>query len=179
MLNSLIAIGERTAGQIVNQHWVVKGIVLVIATLAPIAPYVHFLVLLLIVDAATSIYYQYKQNKKKVYKCRTVKRTTGNSLKILFETVESGRLRKTFEKLIAYVVGIIVCFYFDIIVLQIAPLEGVSLQYFSISNIAVVLICSVELTSILATLSKITNNPVYDRIIKIFNKKIDDKINDL
>jgi len=41
-----------------------------------------------------------------------------------------------------------------------------------------VLICSVELTSILANLGKITNNPIYARIIKIFNKKINEQIGD-
>lgn len=177
MLNSLSQIATKTATVIVDQNWVLHGIVIVFAMLAPLENYVHFLIFLLIVDAITSIYYQAKVNLKKVKRIKGKELTKQSSLSVVFLTIESSRLRRTFEKLVAYIVGIIVCFLFDIIVLQITPLETGSLSYFSISNTAVLLICSVELTSILANLSKITQNPVYDTILRIFNKKVNDKIN--
>jgi hypothetical protein len=174
---STIAI--RTVDIISEHNWFVKVFLLLMAALAPLTDYIHFLILLLIMDAATSIYYQFKQNVAIVLKNKTKKTLgIGERFTILAGTIESRKLRRTVEKLFAYILGIIVCFFFDKIVFQITPLDGEQLSYFSITNVSVVLICSVELTSILANLGKITNNPIYARIIKIFNKKINEQIGD-
>lgn len=178
MLNSLNVITNKTILMISNQNWIIKLAVAGLAMLAPLKIYIHFLILLLVIDAITSIYYQYRQNIIKLHADKKVNHVSFFRIKTLFLTIESSRLRTTFEKLIAYITGIIVCFFFDSIVLQITPLESGSLSYFSIANISVLLICSVELTSILANLSKITKNPVYDTIIRIFTKKVNQKIND-
>lgn len=179
MLNSFTQITTRTVTIIVNQNWLIKGVAVIFAMLAPLQNYVHFLIFLLIIDAATSIYYQFKINLRKVKKIKGTDIPHQSKLKVFFLTIESSRLIRTFEKLVAYIIGIIVCFLFDIVVLQITPLETGSLSYFSVSNTSVLLICSVELTSILANLSKITNNPVYDSILRIFNKKINQKIDEI
>lgn len=178
---SLFVIAQKTANTIMFFPWLTKCFFLLLAVLAPIAPYVHFLIFLLVADAITAIYYQFKINKIKIArsKCKSVKASNVPDYKILFLTVESRRLRTTFEKLVAYILGIIVCYFFDTIILQITPLQGQTLQYFSVANISVVLICSVELTSILANLSKITRNPIYNTIARIFTKKISDKIDQL
>jgi len=180
MLTDYAGIASRTTAVITQQNWVFKLFAIAIATLAPLAPYVHFLVLLLILDMVTSIYYQFRQNVEKVRKSKIpIPVSFPRSLFIFFQTIESGKLRKTVEKLVAYVLGIIVCYLFDTIVLQIVPALNSPLSYFSVANVAVVMICSVEVTSILANLSKITNNPVYNRIIRLFNQKIDDKLDQL
>jgi hypothetical protein len=177
MLNSLNAIINKTILMISEQNWIIKLSVAGLAMLAPLKMYIHFLILLLVVDLITSIYYQYRQNHMQLKQCKKVSHISQSRIKTLLLTIESSRLRITFEKLVAYITGIIVCFFFDTIILQITPLESGSLNYFSIANISVLLICSVELTSILSNLSKITKNPVYDTIIRIFTKKVNDKIN--
>lgn len=176
---SLFVIAQKTANTIMFFPWLTKCFFLLLAVLAPIAPYVHFLIFLLVADAITAIYYQFKINKKKIACSKSVKARNVPDYKIFFLTVESRRLRTTFEKLVAYILGIIVCYFFDTIILQITPLQGQTLQYFSVANISVVLICSVELTSILTNLSKITRNPIYNTIARILTKKFSDKIDQL
>lgn len=178
MINNLCRIGGATVDYIAVQPWPVKLLYILIATMAPIAPYIHFLVFLLFLDAFTAIWFQYKGNRQALYDSNLPDRKVPGRIKTFLMTIESRKLRTTFEKLVAYVIGIIVCFFFDKIVLQITPLQGDALQYFSVANISVVLITSVELTSILANLSKITKNPVYGRILRIFNRRIDEKMND-
>ena len=178
MLNTMSNIYTKTVITIHHQPAIVKLCCVILALLAPLAQYIHFLIFLLFVDAATSIYYQYKLSLNKLYDSE-INVTLKIRLLAFFNTIDSGRLRRTFEKLVAYVTGIIVCFLFDKIALQIKPLEHGALTYFSVANIAVVLIMSVEVTSILANLSKITRNPIYLKIIKIFNSKINDKLNEM
>lgn len=170
-------IAIRTVSAIDETSWYIKVFAIFLSALAPIKNYIHFLIVLLIVDAVTAIYYQYKGNLNLAKKKNISKHINLiNAFSIFFSTIESNKLRRTVEKLFAYILGLIICFFFDKIIFQITPLEGMPLKYFSITNISVVLISSVELTSILSNLGKITNNPIYSRIIKILNKKIDDKI---
>jgi hypothetical protein len=171
-----LAIVSKTATNIHNQTWLPKIFSLLLATLAPLSTYVHFLIFLLLTDAATSIYYQYKG------RLITLKKKEANlSIRVklftFFHTIESSKLRITVEKLVSYILAFIVAFLFDKYVLQITPLEGAMLSNFSLANVTVILVCSVEVTSIFANLSKITGHPVYTQILKILNKKIDDKIN--
>ena len=179
-IQAYTTIAIRTIGTIQDQSWSVKLFALIVAAFAPIADYIYFLILLLVVDAVTAIYFQYRTNVT-IAQSKTISKKIGliNSFSVLFCTIESGKLRRTVEKLFAYILGIIICFLFDKIVFQITPLEGMPLSYFSITNVSVVLICSVELTSILSNLGKITNNPIYSRIIKILNSKIDSKIDNV
>lgn len=169
----------RTGDKIMEQNWVVKLTLAIFSTLAPIEPYTYFLIFLLVMDANTAIYLQYKENLKSVRDAYQLGEKRIRKRRVFFATIESSKLRATLEKLVSYIFTIIICFLFDKIVLQITPLEGQPLQHFSVANIAIVLISSVELVSILANFSKITNNPVYGKIIRIFQKKVDDKLDDL
>lgn len=178
-MSTYLHITSRTAAAIHEQPWLLKIIALVLAALAPLAAYVHFLIFLLIVDALTSIYFQYKQKLKAVAKCKKTKLTFQIRIYTLFQTIESGKLRRTVEKLVSYTLAFIVAFFFDKYALQIQPLHGGLLNYFSLANVTVILVCSVEVTSIFANLSKITSNPIYTTILKILNRKIENKINDL
>ena len=179
MMTTYLTITTKTVNVIHNQPWLFKIMALLLATLAPLAAYVHFLIFLLVCDAVTSIYYQYKVNLQAVKESNINRYTFQVKLFTLFQTIESSRLRKTVEKLISYTLAFIIAFFFDKYALQITSLEGGLLNSFSLANVTVVLVCSVEVTSIFANLSKITNNPIYNTILSIFNKKINDKIEQL
>jgi hypothetical protein len=47
---------------------------------------------------------------------------------------------------------------------------------FSITNIATVLIGIVEMTSIASNVSKITGNPIFNKIVSIFKRKAEQKM---
>lgn len=179
MMTTYLTIATRTVNVIQNQNWFVKIITLLLASLAPLADYVHFLIFLLLVDALTSIYYQYKIKLKAVKKISNTELDFRIRVFTLAQTIESGKLRKTVEKLVSYVLAFIVAFFFDKYALQISPLQGGLLTYFSLANVTVLLVCSVEVTSIFANLSKITSNPIYNTILKILTRKIDNKIDEI
>ena len=101
MLNSLNAIANKTVLMISEQNWIIKLSVAGLAMLAPLKMYIHFLILLLVVDLITSVYYQYRQNLIKLHQSKKVNHVSHARIKTLFLTIESSRLRTTFEKLVA------------------------------------------------------------------------------
>lgn len=145
-----------------------KLLAILTSFIAPLATLIHVIILLLIVDAITSIYYQMKIAAKSAEK--------GKKTTTAIKVIESGKLRKTLEKMFFYVLILIVFYSFDVFVLQIKPISPEAIYTFSITNLSGVLISIVELTSIAANVSKITENPVFDRIIKIFSKKVEKKL---
>lgn len=153
-----------------DQTWIAKLLAIVLAYFMPLSTYVHFLIFLLLIDAFTSIYYQAKV-KIKERKMAVKEVSFLNGFIIFFKTIESSRLRTTIEKMVAYVIWLIICFMFDKIVFKTEPLKAAEFNYFSITNVAVLMMCLTELTSISANMSKITNNPIFKSIIKIFKKK--------
>lgn len=154
--------------QIQNMDWHVKATAFFLSFFTPLSSLIHVIIILLIVDAITSIYYQMKLATLKEKGSRT-------KLKAAFLVIESAKLRKTLEKMFFYVLMVSVFFMFDRYVLQIKPVVEFEIYSFSLTNLAAMLIAIVELTSIASNVSKITGNPVFDRIIKIFSKKVDKK----
>lgn len=128
----------------------------------------HVIILLLIVDAITSIYYQIKQKVKDLPTGRE-RWKAGTSV------IESRRLRRTIEKMFFYVLMIIVFYSFDVYIIKVKPMSATEIHTFSITNLAAVMIALVELTSIASNVSKITNNDIFDKIVKMFKKKVDKK----
>jgi len=134
-----------------------KTFAIVVAFLAPLLSIIHVVLVLLLVDALTSIYYQMKQ------------KPGGFVTKI--KVIESSKLKKTLEKMFFYVLILIVFYSFDLYILKITPITSESINTFSITNLAAVLVCLVELTSIASNVSKITDNPIFNKIVAIFQKK--------
>lgn len=172
LLTSVYQITSKTVASVSNQHWTMQLFWVTLASFAPLKDYVWFLIFLLIVDAITSIYYQFRK-KVEATKCRTA---AFNKFKILFSIVESNKLRRTFEKMVAYILGLIVFFKFDQIILQLDFVAGLPLNYLSTTNIAVLMICSVEVYSITENLSKITKNPIFTAIGKVFKRRVEEQI---
>jgi len=157
---------EKTLINIQQPSWSAKLFSIVLAFLAPLASLIHVILALLIVDAVTSIYYQMNN-------AASGKTTTKERVRARINVIESGKLRKTLEKMFFYVLIIIVFYSFDLYVLKIKPLDDVSISTFSITNMSAVLIALVETTSIASNVSKITGNPVFEKIVAIFKKKAD------
>lgn len=177
LLKPYILIAGRTADIIDQHNWCIKVVLFVAAALAPLQDYVHFLIALLLTDVATSIYAQYEDNIAKVIESKPNFHINAHTrFLILLGTVESKKARKTVEKFFSYILGFILCYFFDLVVLRITPLVVNKLNYFSVTNIAIVMICSVEMISVLANLGKITKNPIFEKLIKIFSSMIADKI---
>lgn len=99
-----------------------------------------------------------------------------NCLLKALRVVESGKLRKTLEKLFFYILILIVFFIFDLFILKVSPISENAINTFSITNIATVLICIVEMTSIASNVSKITGNPIFNKIVAIFKRKAEQKM---
>jgi hypothetical protein len=158
---------ERTILTIQNLSWPIKIGSIILAFLAPLAGLIHVIIGLLLVDMVTSIYYQMKIAAEKAEKGKR----TSTALRV----IESGKLRKTIEKMFFYVLVIVVFYSFDLYVLQIKPISSDAIYSFSITNLSAVLISVVEMTSIAANVSKITGNPIFDRIMNLFAKKVNKK----
>lgn len=152
---------------LIQINFPIKIFAVFVSFIAPLASVIHVIVLLLVVDAVTSIYYQMKMVASKTPK--------GKRFIAAISVIESGKLKKTLEKMFFYILMLIVFYSFDLFVLKIEPVSTEAIHTFSITNLAAVLISIVELTSIASNVSKITGNPVFDRIIKIFSKKVDKK----
>jgi len=154
---------------VASLNWVSQLFAIFVAFITPISSVIHVVMFLLITDMVTSIYYQIK--------IATINKTGfWNRLMIAFKVVESGKLRKTLEKLFFYVLILFVFFVFDLFILKVAPISETSINTFSITNIATVLICIVEMTSIAANVSNITGNPIFNRIVAIFKRKAEQKM---
>lgn len=158
---------DKTVNTISNLSVPAKVFSLLLSFIAPLASLIHVIVLLLFVDAITSIYYQMKIAGSKAER--------GKRISTAIKVIESGKLRKTIEKMFFYVLTIIVFYSFDLYVLQIKPISENSIYTFSITNLSAVLISLVELTSIASNVSKITDNPIFNRVVSLFSKKVEKK----
>lgn len=172
LLTSVYQITSKTVATVSQQPWTVKLFWILCASFAPLKDYVLFLIFLLIVDAITSIYYQFRKRVEAIGH----RSSAWDKIKLLFTIIESNKLRRTFEKMVAYVLGLIVFFKFDQIILQLDFADNVPLHYFSTTNIAVLMICSVEVYSITENLSKITKNPIFTAIGKVFKRRVEEQI---
>jgi hypothetical protein len=158
---------ERTVDTIYNLSWPAKMISLLLSFVAPLASLIHVIVFLLVVDALTSIYYQMKIAGSKAER--------GKRMSTAIKVIESSKLKKTIEKMFFYVLTIIVFYSFDLYVLHVKPISQDSINTFSITNLSAVLISLVELTSIASNVSKITDNPIFNRVVSLFSKKVEKK----
>lgn len=143
--------------------------VLLLSLFAPLRDVIHVIIFLVFVDMIASIYVQMQSCEK----------TTGFFKHVVkcFSVIESHKLRRTVSKMFFYVLTMAAFYVFDVYILHVHPLGSDTLLTFSITNIAAILICVTELTSITANISKITNNPIFLTIMKLFNKKLKDNYN--
>lgn len=188
-MNDLPVIFSKTATVIYYQPTTFKIGAVILAALVPITVFIQFLVILLALDALTSIYYQYKEKMRKTPGSEKASFTI--RFVIFAKTIESSKLHTSLEKLVAYIIVLFVGALADYLILSpnsaLAKLTSgnIAINFltntvgFSLTGVAVVFTSSVEIISIFANLSKITKNPVYLRIAKILNKRNEKLIDDL
>lgn len=153
--------------QVQSMPWTTKLAALALSFIAPLASLIHVIIALLVVDAITSIYYQMKIAADKAPR--------GKRTLTAVRVIESSRLRKTLEKMFFYVLTVILFYAFDVYILHVKPISADAIHMFSVTNLAAVLISLVELTSIASNVSKITNNPIFNRIVILTSKKVNKK----
>ncbi len=158
---------ERTLLTIDKLSVPAKIMALVLTFLSPLAALIHVILALLVTDMITSIYYQMK--------IAFDEKRAGRRRASVWCVIESGRLRKTIEKMFFYVMVIIVFYGFDVYLLKVKPISEDAIGTLSITNLSAVLVALVEMTSIAANISKITGNPIFNTIIGIFTKKVNKK----
>ena len=129
----------------------------------PIHSLIHLLVLLVVMDAFTALWWRILSVTKNVNGFH-------NKLIKALHTFECIKFFKTLQKLLFYIITVFVLYYFDILVLQLIPLNFNGLTSFSLASLVTLLISISELTSILKNISKITSVPILSKIINILKK---------
>lgn len=81
------------------------------------------------------------------------------------EKIESKRMRKTITKIIWYIVAIFMAHMMEV---------TFSLQFLHLAQIVGGFICMVEIKSVFENITKITNEPIFMKIYKLFEKKAKD-----
>jgi hypothetical protein len=167
----------------IELSWVAKIFAVFIGFISPMASIIHVVVFLLLLDMLTSIYFQIKMNVQKTapgyklfYLFGFIPIRISRKVITGFKTIESGKLRHTLEKLFFYIMILIAFFSFDMFILKVVPSADNAINSLSITNIASVLIAIVEMTSIASNVSKITGNPIFNRIVSVFKSKAEKKL---
>ena len=148
----------KTILSISNTSNLAKLFCFIISLFAPISALIYFLVLLVVMDAFTTIWWKAHSVSK------NIKGFKNKALKIL-HIFECFKFLRTLEKLLFYIITVFVLYYFDTIVLHSIPLNFLGLASFSLANIATLLISISELTSILKNISKITALPILSKLM--------------
>lgn len=86
------------------------------------------------------------------------------------EKLESHKLRKTVYKIVWYTVTVMLSWMME---------KTFSLTWTSLSSLVCGFICFVELKSIFENVTRITNEPVFLKILKIIKRKGAETINDI
>ena len=146
-----------------------KLFVILLTIFAPLRVVVYVIMFLVVLDMITSIYYQ-------MQRCPKERSFFGHAARCL-KIIESHKLRRTISKLFFYCAALMAFFVFDRYILKIAPLEGDILASWSVTNLAAILICVTELTSIAGNVSKITGNPIFSTIMRIFGRQVNERLN--
>ncbi len=126
----------------------------------PLHSLIHLLVLLVVVDAFTALWWKIISVNKNAKGIR-------NKIKKAIHTFECLKFFRTLQKLLFYIITVFVLYYFDTIVLKITPLNFDGFTTFSTAALATLLISISELTSIIKNISRITSVPILKKLINL------------
>jgi hypothetical protein len=141
-----------------NTSNIAKLFCFIISLFAPISALIHLLVLLVVIDAFTALWW-------KILSVNKNEKGIRNKIIKAIHTFECLKFFRTLQKLLFYIITVFVLYYFDTIVLHSIPLNFLGLTSFSLANIATLLISISELTSILKNISKITTLPILSKLM--------------
>ncbi len=86
------------------------------------------------------------------------------------EKLESHKLRKTVYKFVWYSIAVMACWMME---------HTFSLSWSNLSSLIAGFICFVELKSIFENITRITNEPIFMKILNIFKRKTTETIRDI
>ncbi len=129
----------------------------------PLHSLIHLLVLLVVVDAFTALWWKIISVNKNAKGIR-------NKITKAIHTFECLKFFRTLQKLLFYIITVFVLYYFDTIVLKIIPLNFDGITTFSTAALATLLISISELTSIIKNISRITSTPVLSKLLNLLSK---------
>jgi hypothetical protein len=171
-IQNLISSIPATFERIDNISFKTKLVAMLAAFLAPLYNFIFVLILLLIIDMFTSIYSQIKTRTK-----RCTAKDIGQQekdkyiIKTAWRTVDPQKMLQTVEKIFGYAISLIVCFVLDHYILRLGVDASGFFHPVSITNVVYITILVSEGISILRNLGNITNNSVFNQIIRVIVKR--------
>ena len=153
-----------------------KMLAVLSAFLVPLHGIVGIMMFFLVADTLSAIYLRYRLVKAR-WDCddKTTKDRM-SCLALFWKVIDRDKFDKTIEKLFAYPAVALVCFVFDVMVLDIRPGEDGELLKFSLTSLMFMLICFIDMRSFLRNMGKATRSPVYGFIEKALDRKIKDRL---
>jgi len=131
---------------------------------APIAAIIHVMLVFILIDLLSGIwaYVKSRECEKLTNKEFNVFKRFTIYIWFVWFCIESKKLRKTLTKMFWYMVSVMMAHMLEI---------TFSLQFLHLAQIVGGFICMVEIKSVFENITKITNEPVFMRIYKLFEKK--------
>jgi hypothetical protein len=178
-IQNLLASIPATVERIDNVSYKAKLLAMLTAFLAPLYNFIFVLILLLIIDMLTSIYAQVKVRTKRCTAKDISNHEKGKyKIKTAWRTIDPEKMLQTVEKIFGYAISLIVCFVLDHYILRLGVDTSGLFHPVSITNVVYITILVSEGISILRNLGNITNNSVFNQIIKVIVKRTNTDINE-
>lgn len=146
-----------------------KILAFIMAYFAPVSTIIHVMLIFILIDLISGIWADIKQKQLLIIKKEQFNPVVRLYLHIvfIFECIESYKLRRTITKAIWYTVAVLMAHMME---------KTFSLQFMHLVNFIGCFICLIEVKSVFENITKITNEPIFMKIYKIFAKKADIKL---
>lgn len=143
---------------------ILTSLMIILGTiLSPYVSLIYLLLAMVMIDMITGIWCSVK-TKLEELKPNTLK----NKLLIIWQTIESRKLRYTIEKLLVYMITILITACFEYYYIPI------SIGGYTLSKLILGIVTLTEVKSILENCSKITKNQLFAKLFSLFKKKVED-----
>jgi len=139
-------------------------ITIILSYFAPIATIIHVMIVFIMIDLLSGIWVYVKTKE-----CKELNNNKLSFFKrfaiyfwFIWFCIESKKLRRTLTKIFWYMVSVMMAHMMEV---------TFSLQFLHLAQVIGGFICMVELKSVFENITKITNEPVFMKIYKLFEKK--------
>lgn len=166
---------DKTIVDIADNPWWTNMFFIILGFFFPLQWAIWFLFALVIVDTIASLYRQIKIAKEKK-RCKLKRPLTWKERnKVRAEVFDPKKIGTPIEKLVVYILVLMMFFVADIVLFKTDPTEAGS-NFFSLTNGVLMLLAGREITSILGHAFAITHLSVFNDIKKYFKKRQEDQM---
>lgn len=167
----------KTIVDISDNPWWTNLFFIILAFFLPLQWAIWFLFALVITDTVASLYRQIKQAKR-IKRCK-LKRPLNwrEKARVRAEVFDPKKIGTPIEKLVVYILVLMMFFVADIVLFKSDPTEAGS-DFFSLTNGVLMLLAGREITSILGHAFEITHLSVFNDIKKYFKRKQNSQMGD-